>query len=377
MNIFNYMTSLNVLRKGNPRYMVFFVTSRCNARCVFCHYWKQVEDKEAKKSELTIDEIEKFVKNYGDIVKLEISGGEPFLREDLYEIIYLFEKYTCTKIVDIPTNGIATTKIVEQTEKMLKRDSNTVLEIQISFDGDREIHDRVKNVNGAFDKLVTTYRELVLLRNKYKNLKIKLNLVYFSENKQKILELLEFVDKEMDVDRFAITYPHGRAKEIDIYKDIGNYREYCKLSDYIYKNSRIKDKSDLHTLLFRAIKHIQDKEFYKIMEEKSLGRYCYATKKMIVIDETGNVYPCEVKWDSLGNLRNTTYNISEILSSEKTKLFQKQNLGKNKCHCTWGNAVLCGIVHNPKYYPRILCYLIELLLRREKGRNECVELQAS
>jgi molybdenum cofactor biosynthesis enzyme MoaA len=118
-----------------PPDLIFFVTSRCNAHCDYCHFIKQIDDKARKAEELTLDEIDKIAKNYGKISKLSLSGGEPFIRKDIAEIVQAFIDHCGVGIVDIPTNGGFTASIIKQAKKILERNPFLVLELQLSIDG--------------------------------------------------------------------------------------------------------------------------------------------------------------------------------------------------------------------------------------------------
>ena len=48
----------SLLKLNFPSYVIFFITSKCNARCRFCFYWKNIEESD-KKKELDLEEIEK------------------------------------------------------------------------------------------------------------------------------------------------------------------------------------------------------------------------------------------------------------------------------------------------------------------------------
>jgi MoaA/NifB/PqqE/SkfB family radical SAM enzyme len=95
-------------------YVIFFVTNRCNAKCKHCFYWKNLN----KKDELSLDEIERISDRLGTVQVLLLSGGEPVLRSDLFEIISLFIGRNGTKVVSIPTNALMPEKIVEVTERL-------------------------------------------------------------------------------------------------------------------------------------------------------------------------------------------------------------------------------------------------------------------
>ena len=74
-----------------PEYIVYFVTSRCNLSCAFCLNKKNQDNADSRK-ELSLDELDKFLTNTGKIRVLSITGGEPFLREDIADIVKLFKK---------------------------------------------------------------------------------------------------------------------------------------------------------------------------------------------------------------------------------------------------------------------------------------------
>ncbi|MCG2717615.1 MAG: radical SAM protein, partial [Nanoarchaeota archaeon] len=96
-----------------PSYIIFFVTTKCNARCNHCFFWKNLNK---NKNELSFEEIEKLSLSLKKVSNLSISGGEPFLREDLPKICELFCKNNGLKKLHIPTNGLMT----ERTKKMLE-----------------------------------------------------------------------------------------------------------------------------------------------------------------------------------------------------------------------------------------------------------------
>ena len=78
-----------------------------------------------------------------------------------------------------------------------------------------------------------------------------------------------------------------------------------------------------------------------------------AGRKMIVITETGDVYPCEILNKQMGTLRENDYNIKEVLKSESTKRIIKW-IRKNKCFCTFECAIQNSLIYNPAVYPLIM-----------------------
>ena len=84
------------------------VTYRCNARCTMCNRYKNPSKKE---EELKLETIKKLPKMYFT----NITGGEPFIREDLEDIVR--ELYKISDRIVISTNGFFTDRIIKLCEK--------------------------------------------------------------------------------------------------------------------------------------------------------------------------------------------------------------------------------------------------------------------
>ncbi|MCD6283649.1 radical SAM protein, partial [bacterium] len=142
---------------------VIAVTYRCNSRCRMCDIWKKNPGIE---NELQLSDYYKLPQTLKNV---NISGGEPFLKENLEEIIEAINK-TCNfpKII-ISTNGLLPEIITEKTRKILKLQKNNI-GIAVSIDGIGENHNRIRGIDNAFDKAIETLVSLKKL--KVKNLKI-------------------------------------------------------------------------------------------------------------------------------------------------------------------------------------------------------------
>ena len=85
---------------------------------------------------------------------LDIGGGEPFLRKDLYKIVNLFKK----QVVAIPTNGFLTENIIDQVNRI--DTSNCELTINFSIDGLKETHNKIRKNEESWDKIWITFEKL-------------------------------------------------------------------------------------------------------------------------------------------------------------------------------------------------------------------------
>ena len=88
----------------------------------------------------------KISKELNDLMWLDIGGGEPFLRKDLYKIVNLFKK----QVVAIPTNGFLTDNIIDQVNRI--DTSNCELTIYFSIYGLKETHNKIRKNEECWEK---------------------------------------------------------------------------------------------------------------------------------------------------------------------------------------------------------------------------------
>ena len=91
-----------VFRPKQLESVFLFVTSTCNSLCRTCFYWDELN----KGQDLTFEQLERVSETAPQFHKLWISGGEPFLRKELAEIIALFYRNNGMRHVNLPTNGL-------------------------------------------------------------------------------------------------------------------------------------------------------------------------------------------------------------------------------------------------------------------------------
>ena len=159
MSLFSYLKyAPRIFFKKNtsPIYLVFFVTENCNANCKHC----LLGGIHPGKDELSIDEIEKVSAHMDDFLFLLPTGGEPFLRKDLSEIVRIFHRNNHVLNVGIPTNGGLTSNIIETVRSVLDTCPDLDFMVDVSVDGIGEDHDEIRRTPGLFKKAMTTFSEL-------------------------------------------------------------------------------------------------------------------------------------------------------------------------------------------------------------------------
>lgn len=130
-----------------PKEVCIILTYRCNAKCNMCDVW-HFPTKSSE--EISIDDLKKLP---SDLRFINITGGEPFVRQDIEKIVELLR--TKAERIVISTNGFFTEKIVKLCEKYPE------LGIRISTEGLQKTNDAIRGIPNGFDR---TLRTLLTLR---------------------------------------------------------------------------------------------------------------------------------------------------------------------------------------------------------------------
>lgn len=334
-----------------PYKYIFIVTNLCQSRCLTCNIWKIYKvKKELIKKELKIYEYEKiFEKIKKDVLWLNFSGGEPFLRKDLVELTKLaFKKFKNLIIFNMPTNGLETELIKEKVEEILEaKRKNVKFFLTISLDGPEYLNDKIRGIKGSYKKARKTYNTLKKLSEKYENFFISFQSTISKYNIDNYKEVFDEI-------KYSYQPIIGLAHENVYFNNIGldinlikvEKEKVIKAIKYFYKKYPVRDIYGLIPKIFLKLAE----EYYK--NPKRLVLPCFASFASITIDPYGNVKPCSYFSESIANLRDFDFDIKKILKTNtKAKLF-KENIKHEKCiHC-WSNCeAYLSIIHTFPFLP--------------------------
>ncbi len=344
-----------------PSYVIFFVTAKCNANCKMCFYKDNMAKAYQKEEELSVEEYEKISKRIKLINILGISGGEPFLRKDLADIVKVIYKNCSPLVVDLPTNGYYVKDILRQSEEIAKYCKDMVVDVQLSMDGPEEIHNEIRGLKDGFSRVRETYKGLIALRKKYNNLKVKACVVYSHYNQDSIEELFDILGRDFkDLDRVVFSVVHGSVSNTEAFSF--DWNRYFKICDRIRHGSTVKSIGDFHSIFTIALRMVKNDFLKEVLRTKDMYRKCGTGKRVIVVNETGAVFPCEPLWHSIGELRNNNYDMGQILNSKEIKNFYRK-IVKEKCNCHWGLPLSNTLIYKPRYYPKILFEMFRVIKR--------------
>ena len=313
--------------------LIFSITDTCNFRCRTCFYASTMDTRKANGShELSLGEIKKISSSIGSIKNLLISGGEPFLRDDLPEICEIFYQQNNICHIHLPSNGFYTHKIINYTRAILNKCPNIHLTIGLSLDGHQTTHEMIKNVKGCFDNTVETAKSLADLKNEFDNLELYIITVVTNTNMNEIINLGEFVKNNLPVDGHGPSplrgIPYDKTVSAPLYKD---WHEFAmKFIPYHYywakKNNAIKSLSFIATNRIRYLYGV----YTRVLKGRKLPFKCQAGNTIGVLEPNGDVKFCELD-DAIGNVRSTNYDFKKIWLSGKANNKRKQT---RQCSCT-------------------------------------------
>ncbi|HKE00824.1 MAG TPA: radical SAM protein, partial [Planctomycetota bacterium] len=339
-----------VVRDGPPIHLTLYVTGRCNARCRHCFHWKEVD---AGVEGLPLAAMERVAATIGgELLWLAFAGGEPFLREDLGEIARAFAR-TRPRHVSIPTNALVEEITVGGAERVCAAVPDAFVNVSVSFDGPREIHDRIRAVPGGFDRSIETLAALRALQKRRANLGVGVIFTVTAENQDGAAEFVTWLRRELRPDNVTINLARGGPRDLALLKvDPAKYRAAVE--------AKTRDLRDGSLPYFRfpmaRVAAARDLVMYERIEGHARGdgdyRPCLAGRLSAVVYEDGRVAPCEILPDDFGNLRDVDFDLGRLWTSPRAQSL-RDRIWAEKCACTWECQAGVNVLFTPSLYPRL------------------------
>ncbi|MHA1386555.1 MAG: radical SAM/SPASM domain-containing protein [Candidatus Helarchaeota archaeon] len=280
------------------------VTYRCNAHCNMCEVWRHPT---ATSEEIGLDVIEKLP----EMFFCNVTGGEPFVREDLVDIIGILRKKA--KRVVISTNGYFTDKIISLSKKFPD------IGIRVSLEGLPKTNDIIRKIPDGFDRSLRTLLKLRAMGLKDIGFAITVQDMNFRD-----LVPLYNLARALGYE-FATATLHNSHYFYKWDNTINNKEQVCEAIEELIKLLIIsKRPKDWFRAYFNygLINYIQGKK--RLLP-------CEMGKNGFFLDPWGDVLPCNgmEKKQSMGNLKIQKWN--EIWNSKRAEEIRQivKNCTKN------------------------------------------------
>jgi Fe-coproporphyrin III synthase len=357
-----------LFRRRKLEGVFLFITSRCNSKCRTCFYHEKLNSTD----DLTFEEIKTISETAPKFDKLWLSGGEPFLREEIVEIIKLFYDNNGARVVNLPTNGLLGDRIESETARLLEACPELTVHLNFSLDGPGKLHDSNRGVPGNFKKTIAIMEKMKKKYNGHPRLLLNAVTVITPDAYGDLIELGAYIIKKDLIATHFYEVPRGDTRDPSIKtltpEQVASIRK--KILPLIEKQAEnlFKDFSGLKKKLARFffmgfIKFVNDIQDSNYGGPCHWGMDCTAGETTFVIDHNGDFRSCEMR-PPIGNLRDYGCNLSAALYSEamKREIDEIGGGGRANCWCTHG----CWIMSSIKFSPRALLFRIPAAYRRFK-----------
>ena len=272
------------------------VTYRCNAKCTMCNRYKAPSKPE---EEISIETIRKLPKMYFT----NITGGEPFIREDLPDIVR--ELYKKSDRIVISTNGFFTDRIIKLCEEFPN------VGIRISIEGLEETNNKIRGLDDGYNKGYSTLKKLVEMKHP----DVGFGMTVQDANAKDLVALYE-KSNELNME-FATASLHNSF--------------YFVESKNIIKD-RLMVAKEFEKLINELLKSNSPKKWFRAYFNHGLINYIFGQKRLLpcdmafdtfFIDPYGDVMPCNGTKDKevMGNLNTQSW--EELWNSEKANNVRK------------------------------------------------------
>ncbi|MCW4033969.1 MAG: radical SAM protein, partial [Candidatus Bathyarchaeota archaeon] len=337
-------SSAQSTEKYVPLVVSWNVTLKCNLKCSHCYINAKDTD---FGNELSTDAAKMLIHQITEVSKplLILSGGEPLLRDDIYEII----RYGADRgmRMGMGSNGML---IDDKVAKKLK--DAGMWTVAISLDSSiPERHDEFRGVKGCWERAVNAIKAL-----KAAGLEVQVNCTVTQQNYDEVDDIMALAE-ELGVDNFHLFFlvPTGRGTELE---DITP-----EMYEEMIKNTLAKTSK--HKL---NVKPSCAPQFMRVAKEQGVDmsrwvRGCMAGLYYCRIYPTGEVTPCPYMPVSLGNIRDKSFKDiwfnSEVFNALRDfdQLKGKCRLCEHREVCggcraraygvTTENMDFCGALHEP------------------------------
>lgn len=309
-------------KPSSPFLINYSVTFRCNLNCKYCGV-SSIPNNFAN-DELTPRDISMLL-NDRMLRKLKvivITGGEPFLKEDLDEILVAFQKKINPYVFHITTNGYLSERIFDCVKRLKSRGLN--IGIKISIDDITDKHDILRNKRGSFDCAIESIQRLRSLFNQ-RQLHIGINQTIFEDNYSSIAEIKKLAESFNAEYRGFIglrkrpLYTQERDTDYNLVDLSEVAKEYIQRNIACHYDWRCCLNSPLKFIDEMVIRHYITGQLKRLRGDSVAKHKCMCLFSHFRMNPNGDIITCSYDLDVLGNVREEPYStiLSKKVSQEK------------------------------------------------------------
>jgi Fe-coproporphyrin III synthase len=366
MNYFQYARS--IFRPKQLESLFLFVTSTCNSLCRTCFYWDELN----QGKDLTFAQLERLSQTAPSFHKLWVSGGEPFLRKDLCEVIELFYDNNGMRHVNLPTNGLLPKRVADVVSTLLERCPDLVIDLNFSLDGLANTHDAIRGVPNNFEKTLSTIHQMEELWPNERRVRRNVVSCITAENYKELVDLGRKMMADTASDGHYFEIVRGNPMDPSLKKIPQEELEslhsrlmafHESYAEKLYAHLKQPARAFAKSYYLGNIKLHFDIHQRNHYTNRDWPMACTAGQTTIVIDHDGHFRSCELR-PKLARLQDFDFDLSAALNSEAMKK-EVAAIPEAKCWCTHS----CFIHSSTKFSPKVLLFSIPWAYLRHRWQR--------
>jgi len=339
--------AMRAMRLRLPEEIVLFITNRCPMKCIFCFYGSKLNSVD---KEMTLEELTLLAKSLKCNHRLVLTGGEPFLRDDLGDICDVFVKYSGARRISIPTSGFPVDAIYQKVKTISENKKLGQLKISVSIDALGDLHDQLRGRQGAFTNAVASLKLLCDMRLKKRNISVEIAAVVNTLLMEEIEDFIAYFKPFKVPIKFSVMRQRGRSV-FDLGEEVssgltGQNNPYSPdleaLEFFCEKAAWLNERSDYK--FWSVFQEIKFRNQLRILHEKKRVFPCYAGKADAVIFPDGGVSLCEhIK--PFSNLRDKSFDFYSLWHSQEAMTMRRE---AEHCACIHGCNMVTSMLYDAK-----------------------------
>ena len=306
-----------------PTVLIFNCTWVCDAQCEMCSNWKFGD----RKTDLTLAQLEPALASpfWGAVENLNISGGEPTTRNDLPEMVELFQRHLPRlRKIGINTTGLTPRRAIPMLTKIVKfcAEKDLLISVRVSLDGIGDVHAQVRHVKRAFEKAGQTIEAMQALATDYANFQFGIAATIFATNMPDAENILAWArSKNLDVVFNMLRFTDAMLHNKELEESIGfKAREEDFMRKFFL--DRVQEESVLSGQAFMYL-HYADmiaNGYHRTMP-------CPFQSQGLLLNPNGDLHYCENS-EKIGNVVDEP---AEALYFKAENLLHRQHVKDSVC----------------------------------------------
>jgi len=353
---YDYHIKIHFSKILPPKSLIFPITYRCDSRCLMCNIWEK-----EPRQEMSLKELERtFSDNlFRKIQNVNITGGEPTLREDLSQIVQLLiKKMPELRKITLTSNGLNTDRVVNssiETSEICYK-SNIDFLVGISLDGIDEVHNEIRRVPRAFEKTSETILRIKELQeHPHNKMRLSVNCTITRKNLYDLENITDWC----------------RQRSVHLNFIIAEFSENFYSNEEAEEQLRIKGEDKACFIEFleklaaeKSLFNFSAYFYNNILEMMKNGEArtvpCIYQFDGFAFDVYGDLYYC-ILWDKIGNCLNKS---CSSIYYDTRNILERRKLLKERCaRCT--TSCMLEIVIGKE----LMKYLNFLLFHHNTGKE--------